>query len=77
MRAAGNVFSLIISDVIMPNMSGPELVALVVLEAPRLRLLFITGSAGAERREASRLGPVLAKPFTGPELLAAVRSAIK
>ena len=56
---------LIVSDVLMPGMTGPELVASIRDDYPGLPVLFVTGYAG-DIDEASAFGghTVLRKPFT-------------
>jgi len=56
---------LVITDVVMPGMSGPELVALIDAQFPEVRILFVTGYVG-ERGDADTFAghDVLRKPFT-------------
>jgi signal transduction histidine kinase len=56
--------SLIISDVLMPGMTGPELVATLQAEHPNLPVLFVTGFAGDIEDSAFGGHRVLRKPFT-------------
>ncbi|WP_375392473.1 ATP-binding protein [uncultured Sphingomonas sp.] len=69
--AAGST-DLIVSDVLMPRQTGPEMVAALAQRWPDLPVLFVTGFAG--ETSAAGLGgrPVLRKPFT----LAALEQAI-
>ena len=60
---------LLISDVVMPGMDGPTMVAKLRSERPDLRVLFITGHAGKYSLAGER---VLRKPFTNRELTRAV-----
>jgi signal transduction histidine kinase/ActR/RegA family two-component response regulator len=69
----------LVSDLQMPQMGGPELRARLVAERPRLATVFITGYAG------DTLGPahaapagalVIVKPFTPDELGRALRRAL-
>lgn len=56
---------LVVSDVLMPGMTGPELVAAIRKEHPGLPVLFVTGFAGdIESAEAFGGHAVLRKPFT-------------
>ena len=43
---AGGGFDLVISDVVMPDQSGPEVVDLLRERKPQLRVLFISGTSG-------------------------------
>ena len=67
-------FDLILSDVLMPELTGPEMVARLKQRWPELSVLFVTGYAGDASEEAS-FGDhdVLRKPFT----LAALDQAIR
>lgn len=67
-------FDLILSDVLMPDLTGPEMVADLALRWPDLPILFVTGFAG-EASDLPSFGdhPVLRKPYT----LAALEAAIK
>ena len=56
---------LIISDVLMPGQTGPELVASILARAPRIRALFVTGFAGEAGSDLEFGGhQVLRKPFS-------------
>lgn len=56
---------LIVSDVLMPGVTGPELVAAIHTLHPDLPVLFVTGFAGdVENTEAFGGHEVLRKPFT-------------
>ncbi len=67
-------FDLILSDVLMPELTGPEMVARLKQRWPDLSVLFVTGYAGDASEDAS-FGDhdVLRKPFT----LAALDQAIR
>ena len=68
---------LVVTDVVMPEMSGPELYRHLRRWYPRMRILFISGYAkGAippEALEEGKGGGFLAKPFTIEHLLGEVR----
>ncbi|OYY72879.1 ATP-binding protein [Sphingomonas sp. 28-63-12] len=63
--AANPGISLVISDVLMPNQTGPELVAQIVAKHPKMAVFFVTGFAG-EADGSAEIGDhiVLRKPFT-------------
>lgn len=71
-------FDLVVSDVVMPGMTGPELVHELAEMAPRGPVVFMSGYTGGVL-EAHGLPPdavVLSKPFTSETLLAAVSEAL-
>ena len=71
--------ALLITDVLLPTTSGPELADLVREKMPGLPVLFVSGYDGDRLSSDGRVGagtPFLSKPFASEELLRAVRSAI-
>ncbi len=66
--------SLVVTDVVMPRLGGPELVASLRQLRPDLRVLYTSGYAGSARPERARY---LAKPFTPADLRIAVRDALE
>jgi two-component system cell cycle sensor histidine kinase/response regulator CckA len=74
---AGTV-DLLLTDVVMPGMPGPELAATLEQLTPGLRVLYVSGYADDS---VARLGAeegisFLAKPFTGEALAARVREVL-
>jgi len=70
---------LLLSDVIMPGMSGPDLAAHLKRERPDTRVVFVSGYADAalENHGLSEPGMAfLAKPFTREEVLRKVREML-
>ena len=70
---------LLVSDVVMPGMSGPELARRLFKKSPRLPVLFISGYAGSflEQHGFSHgEHEVLPKPFTGRALAEKVRQML-
>lgn len=67
-------FDLILSDVLMPELTGPEMVAQLKQRWPELSVLFVTGYAG-DAGEIASFGDhdVLRKPFTLTALDQAIR----
>jgi len=67
-------FDLILSDVLMPELTGPEMVAQLKQRWPGLSVLFVTGFAGDASEDAA-FGDhdVLRKPFTLTALDQAIR----
>jgi DNA-binding NtrC family response regulator len=70
---------LVVSDVIMPGLSGPALAQRIVQRRPDITVLFVSGHAG---RQAIDLGvsssnvSFLQKPFTPESLVASVRARL-
>jgi signal transduction histidine kinase len=77
LMAANPDIRLIITDVVMPGITGPELIAQLHPLYPHVGVLFVTGYAG-EVEEADAFGghDVLRKPFTIGALEAAVAAAL-
>ena len=70
---------LLVTDVVMPGMSGPALAARIRSRRPALRVLFISGyadpvvvRAGVARARV----PLLSKPFLPADLLRSVRAVL-
>ena len=72
--AKGQTIDMLITDVMLPGMNGPELARRMQQAAPRLKALFISGYTGAEKVPAG--APFLAKPFTLAALLERVRETL-
>jgi len=71
-------FDLILTDIIMPAMSGPELIERLLKIRPTLRAICMTGYAHdpfAVVSQSARV-PVLSKPFTRAHLLLQVRQRL-
>ncbi|MFT4626563.1 MAG: PAS domain S-box-containing protein [Myxococcota bacterium] len=79
LQSDGPGFDLLLTDVVMPNMGGRELVGRVRTERPELKVAFISGyTPGPASHEPRPIegGPVLGKPFTRAALLELVRSVL-
>jgi two-component system cell cycle sensor histidine kinase/response regulator CckA len=78
MRERGGAVDLVVSDVIMPGMGGPELAARLRAKWPSVRILFTSGYSADEFGESRTPDvPLLPKPFAPEALLAAVAAAIR
>jgi signal transduction histidine kinase len=69
-------FDLVISDVIMPAMTGPELVRELKRRRPNTAILFVTGYVGESEGDDMVGYEILRKPFTVSALANAVASAL-
>jgi CheY-like chemotaxis protein len=67
---------LLLSDVVMPEMTGFELAARVRAGRPELRMLFISGNAYVAASTSRIDAELLKKPFTPDELTQAVRRSL-
>ena len=70
-------FDLVISDVIMPEMTGPELVRELKARRPHTAILFVTGYVGEGESEDLVGYELLRKPFTVSGLAQAVATATR
>lgn len=68
---------LIVSDVLMPGQTGPEMIAALAGRIDDIGILYVTGFSG-EETDAARFGghPVLRKPFTMAALETAIADAL-
>jgi len=72
-------FSLLITDLVMPDMEGIELITLLRESHPELKIVVISGSFDGQFLHVAKLLGVkdaLQKPFKRSALLAAVESAL-
>jgi two-component system, cell cycle sensor histidine kinase and response regulator CckA len=78
-EAAGRPIDLLLTDVVMPDLTGPVLAERLRARQPDLRVLFISGYHDAElihRFVTSKGSILLSKPFTVDRLLRAVDEAL-
>ena len=69
---------LVVSDVVMPGLSGPQVIARLRERYPELRVLFMSGHAmNMLRREDLRGTRLLRKPFTRAQLLTEVNACLQ
>jgi len=72
-------FALLLSDVVMPNRTGPELVESVRRVRPEVRVIFMSGYTGGTSSTPVEMPPgvsLLEKPFNIDQLLDAVAQAV-
>ncbi len=69
---------LLLADVAMRGISGPEVAARIVADQPEIKVLFTSGYAEDEllRKNLSSTRHFLAKPYTGPQLTRKVRDVL-
>src|SRR5207237_4357214 len=68
---------LIVADIAMPKLSGPEFIDQLPTLLPRVPVIFISGLGEYQVRAAVPASfPVLQKPFTPEQLVSYVKSAI-
>jgi two-component system, cell cycle sensor histidine kinase and response regulator CckA len=78
-RADGVEVDLVLTDLVMPGMSGLELAEVIATERPDVKLLFTSGhtsDALARRKLDERELHFVGKPFTAAELTRGVRAAL-
>ncbi len=78
--ASADSIDLLLTDVVMPKMSGPELARELSSQRPNLRVLFVSGYAGTSMtaEEAALVAKThLDKPFTAGALLEKIRSVLE
>jgi CheY-like chemotaxis protein len=74
LETSADLPDVLITDVAMPGLSGPDLAGRVSARWPEVRIGFITAYAGEHAVRMVTTGhPVLPKPFTHDELIAFVR----
>ncbi|HZQ82097.1 MAG TPA: PAS domain S-box protein [Gaiellaceae bacterium] len=77
-HASTREFDLLVTDVVMPTMNGPQLAAHLTATRPGLRVLYVSGypaDAIAGRDLIPDHAPVLRKPFSATELVTMVGEA--
>jgi two-component system cell cycle sensor histidine kinase/response regulator CckA len=70
---------LLVTDVIMPGCGGPELLSRLRVQAPALKVLYMSGyteQSAAHRAGIDRGLPFVQKPFTAAEFVRQVREAL-
>ena len=70
-------FDLVISDVIMPEMTGPELIKILKEKRSDFAVLFVTGYVGDSETDTLVGHELLRKPFTVGALASAVATALQ
>jgi signal transduction histidine kinase/CheY-like chemotaxis protein len=75
---SGRIIDLLITDMMMPGVSGREVIARFTTLRPRTPIIVVTGFAEQDddRSLETSVSAIVAKPFTSAVLLRAVRSAL-
>jgi|SRR2546423_6486192 len=77
-KAHPGKIDVVLTDMYMPGLRGPEVVQAIAPTRPGLRALFMSGYADQDSRTAVPIGAnFLNKPFSGQELTAAVEAALR
>ena len=77
--ARAGPFDLLVSDIVLPGLSGPDTAKKLLASSPAMKVLFMSGYAPMQRLQAgiSIAGHnILMKPFTANELLSEVRTVL-
>jgi PAS domain S-box-containing protein len=77
--AEGAPIDLVVTDIVMPRMSGPDLASRLAVSRPGMRVLFVSGYAGSHVTDGAVLPPgsaFLPKPFTPQALTRKVREVL-
>jgi CheY-like chemotaxis protein len=78
--APGVPFDLLLTDVVLPGLPGPELARRLRARAPRLRVLFMSGYTGDAFRDQGDFGDersFIQKPFASKALVERLRSLLE
>jgi signal transduction histidine kinase len=78
LRERGDSVALLLTDVVMPGMRGPDLAAAARVLRPDLRVLFMSGFVGESLAPRAEGQPdaLVAKPFTFEDLAARIREVL-
>src|SRR6185436_5753369 len=75
-RTYAGTIHLLLTDVVMPGLSGYELAAQFLAARPDTRLIYMSGYPLAQRASRWPAGPILHKPFQPHRLAQSVREAL-
>ena len=77
-RRKNGPIHLLLTDIVMPDMSGPNLAQLVVRDHPDIKVLYVSGFpwSDAAGSAAGSRASFLAKPFTPTALATSVRDCL-
>jgi two-component system cell cycle sensor histidine kinase/response regulator CckA len=71
--------SMVLTDIVMPGMSGPQMVERILATDPAICVMFMTGTATDNRLspESARAHKLIHKPFTPASLLENVHAVLE
>lgn len=75
-RRHRGAIDLLLTDVTMPRVKGPELAAMMTAEQPRMRVIFMSGYSERPLPMGDGSPPCLQKPFSARTLARAVRTVL-
>ena len=76
---SGPAVDLVLTDIVMPKMSGPEFVKRLATSQPRARVVFMSGYSTSSMGGVTTLDPgahFVQKPFTMDQLLETIHQAL-
>ena len=76
LKSHPNDIDVLLTDVIMPEISGQELASKVRLRWPSVRVIYTSGYPGEELKDMQRDASFLQKPFTPAELMEKIRQVL-
>ena len=78
MGSATRQMDLVVTDIVMPSMSGVRLAEQIRSQWPAVKVLFVSGFPASEALPASEMPsiPILGKPFTPDQIEAKVRELL-
>lgn len=74
--SAGGAFDLILSDVLMPDFNGPEMVRRMEVIRPDIKSVFMSGFPDAVFPESKQKAAIMKKPFTAQQLVRVVQQSL-
>src|SRR5688500_12374458 len=77
---SGPPVDLVLTDIVMPNMSGPEFAKRLATIHPQARVVFMSGYSNSSAGGVTTLSPgahFVQKPFTMDQLLETIRHALE
>ena len=76
MCAGNSAIQLVVTDVMMPRLKGPDFIARALTTRPDIRVIYMSGSIGDTPPAALGRFPLLSKPFTAAQLTALVQATL-